>query len=52
VKGTVETTDHIKFKELLRLKDNAPLALDPLKSALIVVAVQRWLTHRTPAVAV
>jgi hypothetical protein len=45
VKGTAESTDHIKFRELLRLKDNAPLALDPLKSALIVVGVQRWFTQ-------
>lgn len=44
MKETSETTDHVKFKELLRLKDNAPLALDPLKSALIVVDVQRWFT--------
>ena len=45
MKGSAETTDHIKFKELLRFKDNAPLALDPLKSALIVVDVQRWFTQ-------
>jgi nicotinamidase-related amidase len=40
-----ETTDHIKFKKLLSLKNKAPLALDPLKSALIVVDVQRWFTQ-------
>jgi len=45
VKETPETTDHIKFKELLRIRDQAPLALDPLKSALIVVDVQRWFTQ-------
>jgi hypothetical protein len=41
VKETRPTTDHLKFKELLRIKDEAPLALDPLKSALIIVDVQR-----------
>ena len=45
MKETAETTDYIKFKELLRLKDTAPLALDPLNSALIVVGVQRWFTQ-------
>jgi len=45
VQETSETADHTKFKELLRLTDNAPLALDPQKSALIVVDVQRWFTQ-------
>ncbi len=45
MKDTLETTDQIKFKELLRIRDQAPLALDPLKSALIVVDVQRWFTQ-------
>jgi biuret amidohydrolase len=44
VKETRPTTDHIKFKELLRIRDEAPLALDPPKSGLIVVDVQRWFT--------
>jgi len=45
VQETSVTADHTKFKELLRLTDNAPLALDPQKSALIVVDVQRWFTQ-------
>ena len=35
-------TDHEKVQELLRLKDQAPVTLDPEKSALIVVDVQRF----------
>ena len=38
-------TDHEKIQELLRIKDQAPIAIDPLKSALIVVDVQRWFTR-------
>jgi biuret amidohydrolase len=39
------SADHEKIQELLRVKDQAPVALDPLKSALIVVDVQRWFTR-------
>jgi nicotinamidase-related amidase len=35
-------TDHQRIQEIVRIKDQAPLALDPLKSALIVVDVQRY----------
>lgn len=38
-------TDHEKIQELLRIKDQAPITLDPLKSALIIVDVQRWFTR-------
>jgi biuret amidohydrolase len=39
------TKDHEKIQELLRSKDQAPIVFDPLKSALIVVDVQRWFTQ-------
>jgi nicotinamidase-related amidase len=35
-------TDHEKVQELLRVKDQAPVTIDPDKSALIVVDVQRY----------
>lgn len=35
-------TDHEKFQEIIRLKDQAPLTIDPLKSALLIVDVQRY----------
>jgi nicotinamidase-related amidase len=38
-------TDHERVQELLRMKDQAPLAIDPVNSALIVVDVQRWFTR-------
>jgi nicotinamidase-related amidase len=38
-------TDHEKIQELLRIKDQTPIALDPIKSALIIVDVQRWFTR-------
>ena len=34
--------DHEKVQELLRIKDQTPITIDPLKSALIVVDAQRW----------
>jgi nicotinamidase-related amidase len=34
--------DNQKIRELIRLKDQAPLAVDPQRSALIVVDVQRY----------
>lgn len=36
-------TDHEKVQELGRIKDQAPIATDSEKSALIVVDVQRFL---------
>ena len=38
--------DHEKVQELLRIKDQAPITIDPLKSALIVVDAQRWFARR------
>jgi nicotinamidase-related amidase len=38
-------TDHDRVKELLRIKDQAPLTFDPVSSALIVVDAQRWFTQ-------
>ena len=35
-------TDHEKMQEIVRLKDQAPLTLEPLKSALLIVDVQRY----------
>ena len=35
-------TDHEKVQELLRIKDQAPMTIDPGKSALIIVDVQRY----------
>ncbi|MDQ3817078.1 MAG: cysteine hydrolase [Acidobacteriota bacterium] len=35
-------SDHEKVKEIIRLKDHAPINIDPLKSALLVVDVQRY----------
>ena len=37
--------DHEKVQQLLRIKDQAPITIDPAKSALIVVDVQRWFTE-------
>jgi nicotinamidase-related amidase len=37
--------DHEKIHQLLRIKDQAPITLDPTKAALIVVDVQRWFTE-------
>jgi nicotinamidase-related amidase len=37
-----EMTDHEKVHALLRIKEQAPVAIDPVKSALIVVDVQRY----------
>ena len=34
--------DHEKVQELLRIKDQAPITIDPRKTALIVVDAQRW----------
>lgn len=38
-------TDHEKMKELLRMKDEAPITFEPPKSALIIVDVQRWFSR-------
>ena len=38
-------TDHEKIKELLRIKDEAPITFEPPKSALIIVDVQRWFSR-------
>jgi nicotinamidase-related amidase len=38
-------TDHQKVQELARLKDQAPIAIDAEKSALIVVDVQRFFSE-------
>ena len=35
-------TDHEKVREIIRLKDQAPLGVEPSKSALLVVDVQRY----------
>ena len=35
-------TDHEKMQEIIRLKDQAPIALDPEKSALLIIDVQRY----------
>jgi hypothetical protein len=35
-------TEHEKIQELIRLKDQAPIALDPDKSALLIIDVQRY----------
>lgn len=43
--GAPPTNDHEKIKELLRIKDEAPFAFDRLKSALIIVDVQRRFTR-------
>ena len=35
-------TDHEKIQEMVRQKDQAPLTLDPAKSALLIIDVQRY----------
>lgn len=35
-------TDHEKVQEIIRLKDQAPINIDPQKSALLIVDVQRY----------
>jgi len=35
-------TEHEKIQEIIRLKDQAPITIDPLKSALLIVDVQRY----------
>lgn len=35
-------TDHEKVQEIIRLKDKAPINIDPPKSALLIVDVQRY----------
>ncbi|MBA2526229.1 MAG: cysteine hydrolase [Pyrinomonadaceae bacterium] len=35
-------TDHETIQELIRLKDQAPIAIDPVKSALLIIDVQRY----------
>lgn len=39
-------SDHSKVLELLRVKDQAPLPIDPDKSALVIVDVQRYFAQR------
>ena len=39
---TLSVTEHEKVQEILRLKDQAPVVVDPEKSALVVVDVQRF----------
>lgn len=38
-------TEHEKIQELIRLKDQAPLTIAPLNSALLIVEVQRYFTN-------
>jgi nicotinamidase-related amidase len=35
-------TDHEKVKELIRIKDQAPISIDPARSALLVIDAQRY----------
>src|SRR5262245_13511877 len=35
-------TDHEKIQELIRLKDQAPISIDPAKCALLVVDTHRY----------
>ena len=35
-------SDHDKIEQMVRLKDQAPLNIDPFKSALLVIDVQRY----------
>ena len=35
-------SDHDKIQQMVRLKDQAPLNIDPFKSALLVIDVQRY----------
>ena len=35
-------TDHEKILEIIRLKDQVPIALDPQKTALLVIDMQRY----------
>lgn len=35
-------TDHEKIQEMVRLKDQAPLAIDPARSALLIIDAQRY----------
>ena len=39
-------TEHEKIQEIIRLKDQAPITIDPLKSALLIVDVQRYFARR------
>lgn len=39
------TTDHEKVRELVRIKDQAPLMFEPQNSALIIVDVQRYFAN-------
>ena len=34
-------TDHVKVQEIIRLKDQEPVNIEPTKSALLIVDVQR-----------
>jgi hypothetical protein len=38
-------TEHEKIQEMIRQKEQAPLALDPKRTALIIVDVQRFFTR-------
>jgi len=39
-------TDHEKIQEMIRQKEQAPIALDPGRTALVIVDVQRFFTRR------
>ena len=39
-------TDHEKVREILKLKDNAPLELRPDRTALLIVDAQRYFARR------
>ena len=38
-------TEHEKIQEIIRQKEQAPVALDPRRTALIIVDVQRFFTR-------
>ena len=46
VRQNTTMTDHEKVREILKLKDNAPLELRPEQTALIIVDAQRYFARR------
>src|SRR5271167_1838533 len=44
--GDIAMTDHEKIQEMIRQKEQAPIALDPGRTALVIVDVQRFFTRR------
>jgi isochorismate hydrolase len=38
-------TEHEKIQEMIRQKEQAPIALDPPRTALVIVDVQRFFTR-------